>query len=95
MAGASRQGPVADGPDWPDRTQSCYVPGMARSADQGVSHAIMYILAATLIVCLAVVILFKGVDTVPHGWIGVAVTLALAVLALAMTRLKFGDDTGH
>ena len=34
---------------------------------------------------------FKGIDAVPHQWIGVIVALVLAVAALAMTRLKFGD----
>ena len=50
----------------------------------------MYILAITLLVCLAGIIIFKGVDTVPHQWLGVGITLGLAVAALAMTRLKFG-----
>jgi hypothetical protein len=59
--------------------------------DQKISHAAMYILAVTLLVCLAGIIIFKGVDTVPHQWLGVAITVALAVAALAMTRLKFGD----
>jgi hypothetical protein len=59
--------------------------------DQKVSHAAMYILAATLIVSVAVVLGFKGIDAVPHQWIGVGVALALAVAALAMTRLKFGE----
>ena len=41
-------------------------------------------------VAVAVVLVFKGIDAVPHQWIGVAVALVLAVAALAMTRLKFG-----
>ena len=58
--------------------------------DQKVSHIAMYILAITLLVCLAGIIIFRGVDTVPHQWLGVGITLGLAVAALAMTRLKFG-----
>jgi hypothetical protein len=60
--------------------------------DQKVSHFAMYILAATLIIAVAVVLVFKGISAVPHQWIGVAIALVLAVAALAMTRLKFG---GH
>ena len=48
------------------------------------------LLAITLLVCLAGIIIFKGVDTVPHQWLGVGITLGLAVAALAMTRRKFG-----
>ena len=59
--------------------------------DQKVSHAAMYILAATLVISVAVVLGFKGIGAVPHQWIGVGVALALAVAALAMTRLKFGQ----
>lgn len=59
--------------------------------DQKVSHAAMYILAATLVIAVAVVLGFEGIDAVPHQWIGVGVALVLAVAALAMTRLKFGD----
>ena len=58
--------------------------------DQKVSHIAMYILAITLIVSVAIVLGFKGIDAMPHGWIGVAVAGALAIAALAMTRLKFG-----
>ena len=59
--------------------------------DQKVSHVAMYILAVTLVVSVAVVLGFKGIDAVPHQWLGVGVALVLAVAALAMTRLKFGD----
>lgn len=58
--------------------------------DQKVSHIAMYILAIMLILCVAVVLLFKGIDAMPHGWLGVAVAGVLTVAALAMTRLKFG-----
>ena len=57
--------------------------------DQKVSHIAMYILAITLIVSVAIVLGFKGIDAVPHQWIGVAVAGVLAIAALAMTRLKF------
>ena len=59
--------------------------------DQKVSHAAMYILAATLVISVAVVLGFKGISAMPHQWIGVGVALGLAVAALAMTRLKFGQ----
>ncbi len=59
--------------------------------DQSVSHYVMYILAATLVACVALVLAFKGISAVPHQWLGVAIAGILAVLALAMTRLKFGD----
>jgi hypothetical protein len=58
--------------------------------DQKVSHIVMYILAITLIVSVALVLGFKGIDAMPHQWLGVAVAGVLAIAALAMTRLKFG-----
>ena len=58
--------------------------------DQKVSHIAMYILAITLVLCVAVVLIFKGIEAVPHQWLGVAVAGVLTVAALAMTRLKFG-----
>lgn len=61
--------------------------------DQKVSHIVMYILAATLILAVALVLSTKGIASVPHQWLGVAVALVLAVAALAMTRLNFGP--GH
>ena len=50
----------------------------------------MYILAITLVVSVAIVLGFKGIDAMPHQWLGVAVAGVLAIAALAMTRLKFG-----
>lgn len=61
--------------------------------DQKVSHIVMYILAITLVVCVGVVLLAKGITAVPHQWLGVAIAGVLAVAALAMTRLNFGP--GH
>jgi len=58
--------------------------------DQKVSHIVMYILAITLVVSVAIVLGFKGIDAMPHQWLGVAVAGVLAIAALAMTRLKFG-----
>jgi len=49
----------------------------------------MYILAITLVLAVVIVLAFKGIDAMPHQWIGVAVAGALAIAALAMTRLKF------
>ena len=61
--------------------------------DQKGSHIVMYILAITLVVCVGVVLLAKGITAVPHQWLGVAIAGVLAVAALAMTRLNFGP--GH
>ena len=57
--------------------------------DQKVSHFAMYTLAITLILCVAIVLVFKGIDAMPHQWLGVAIAGVLVVAALAMTRLKF------
>ena len=57
--------------------------------DQKVSHIAMYILAITLILCVAIVLVFKGIDAMPHQWLGVAIAGVLVVAALAMTRIKF------
>jgi hypothetical protein len=63
---------------------------MAQSnPDSKVSHIAMWIIAATLLVCLAVVVVFKGIDTVPFGWTGAAVTIVLAIGAVLMTRIQF------
>jgi len=57
--------------------------------DQKVSHIAMWSIAVTLILCLALVVLVEGFDGVPHGWIGIIVTLVLAAGAVAMTRIHF------
>jgi hypothetical protein len=63
---------------------------MAQSnPDSKVSHIAMWIIAATLLLCLALVILVEGIDTVPHGWIGAGVTVVLAIGAVLMTRIHF------
>jgi hypothetical protein len=59
--------------------------------DQKVSHIAMWIIGITLVVCVAIVLVFKGVDAMPFGWIGVVVALVLAIAAFAMTRLHFED----
>ena len=59
--------------------------------DQKVSHIAMWIIAITLVVCVAIVLLFHGVSSMPFGWIGVAVALVLAAAAVLMTRLHFED----
>ena len=51
----------------------------------------MYIIAITLVLAVGVVLLAKGVDALPYGWIGAAVAGVLAVAAIAMTRLHFDD----
>lgn len=63
--------------------------------DQSVSHFVMYVLAVTIAVCVGIIVLFKGVDTVPHGWLGIGIAALLVIASLAMTRLKFGDGPGH
>lgn len=59
--------------------------------DQKVSHFAMYIIAITLVVCVATVLLAKGLQAMPFGWIGVAFAAVLAVGAVAMTRIHFDD----
>lgn len=59
--------------------------------DQRINHVVMYILGATLLVCTAIVLAFKGPDAMPFGWIGVGFAVALAIAAFAMTRLHFDD----
>ncbi len=63
--------------------------------DQSVSHFVMYVLAVTIAVCVGIVVLFKGVDTVPHGWLGIGIAALLVLGSLAMTRLHFGDPSDH
>lgn len=47
----------------------------------------MFILAGTILFFTAVVLIFKGVDDMPHHYIGLAFALVLAGGALAMTRI--------
>ena len=53
-----------------------------------VGKIVMYIIAITIVVCSAAVILFKGVDAMPYDWIGVAGAVVFVVAALAMTRIE-------
>lgn len=52
-----------------------------------VGKPIMYIIAATIAVCTALVLVAKGVDAMPFGWIGVVGAVIFLVAAIAMTRI--------
>jgi hypothetical protein len=52
-----------------------------------VSRIIMFILAGTILFFMAIVLVFKGVDAMPHHYIGVVFSVVLAAGALAMTRV--------
>lgn len=47
----------------------------------------MFILAGVILFFMAVVLVFKGVDAMPHHYIGVVFAVVLAGCALAMTRV--------
>jgi hypothetical protein len=52
-----------------------------------ISRIIMFILAGTILFFTAVVLVFKGIDDMPHHYIGLAFALVLSAGALAMTRI--------
>lgn len=55
---------------------------------ENVGRIVMYIIAATIVVCSVGVILFKGVNAMPFDWYGVAGAIVFTVAALAMTRIE-------
>jgi hypothetical protein len=55
-----------------------------------VGAIVMWIIAITLVVCTAGVLLFKGVNAMPYDWIGVIGAAIFAVAAVAMTRIPSG-----
>jgi hypothetical protein len=52
-----------------------------------ISRIIMFILAGTILFFTAVVLVFKGIDDMPHQYLGLGVAILLAVGALGMTRV--------
>ena len=51
-----------------------------------VSVFVMYLIAVTIVVCDAIVLLAKGVDAMPFGVIGILGSLVFIVAALAMAQ---------
>jgi hypothetical protein len=51
-----------------------------------VSVRVMYVIAITIVVCNAIVLLAKGVDAMPFGVIGVIGSLVFIAAALAMAQ---------
>ena len=51
-----------------------------------VSVFVMYLIAVTIVVCDAIVLLAKGVDAMPFGMIGIIGSLVFIVAALAMAQ---------
>jgi len=49
---------------------------------------IMYVIAATILVCSSMVLVFKGVNAMPFNWIGLIGAVVFFVAALAMTRIS-------
>ena len=57
-----------------------------KGADEKVGSIVMYIIAITLVVCTAGVLIFYGVDAMPYDWIGVIGAALFAIAALATAR---------
>ena len=55
---------------------------------ENIGRIVMYIIAITIFLCSAGVIIFKGVDAMPYDWYGVAGAIVFVVAALAMTRVE-------
>ena len=51
-----------------------------------VSVFVMYLIAITIVVCNAIVLLAKGVDAMPFGFIGVIGSLVFIAAAVAMAQ---------
>ena len=57
-----------------------------KGADEKVGSIVMYIIAITLVVCTAGVLIFYGVDAMPYDWIGVIGAALFTVAAIAVAR---------
>ena len=57
-----------------------------------VGKLIMYVIATTILVCTAMVLVFEGVDAMPFNWIGLIGAAIFFLAALAMTRLPTGHE---
>jgi hypothetical protein len=57
--------------------------------DVDISRLIMYVIAITLVVCTAGVLLYHGsVDGMPYGWVGLGGAVLFTVIALGFTRIR-------
>ena len=52
-----------------------------------VGKLIMYVIATTILVCTAMVLVFKGIDAMPFNWVGLVGAVLFFAAALGMTRL--------
>jgi hypothetical protein len=57
-----------------------------------VGKLIMYVIATTILVCTAMVLVFKGVDAMPFNWVGLVGAVLFFAAALGMTRLPAGHE---
>jgi hypothetical protein len=62
----------------------------ASDPHEAVGRIVMWIIAITLFLCSAGVIIFKGIDGMPYDWIGVIGSAIFIVAAIAMTRVPSG-----
>ena len=60
-----------------------------------VGKIVMYIIAVTIVVMTAIVLIFKGVNAMPFDWIGVVGAVVFTVAALAMTRYQAPPPPNH
>jgi hypothetical protein len=65
-------------------------PESAPDPHEAVGRIVMWIIAITLFVCSAGVIIFKGIEAMPYDWIGVIGAAIFIVAAIAMTRVPSG-----
>ncbi len=65
-------------------------PQHAPDPHENVGRIVMWIIAITLFLCSAGVIIFKGVEAMPYDWIGVIGSAVFIVAAIAMTRIPSG-----
>jgi hypothetical protein len=70
----------------PSRHSGGFVSSHNITDHTAVSVFVMYLIAVTIVVCDAIVLLAKGVDAMPFGVIGIIGSLAFIVAALAMAQ---------
>jgi ABC-type proline/glycine betaine transport system permease subunit len=66
-----------------------------KSDHTAVSKWVMYIIATTIAVCTLGVIVFKGVDSMPHNAIGIVGAAVFFVAALAMAQYVQRESDHH